>query len=93
MKVTVRLQNKGDREIGLEVEPWGEYYRIAPGAQVDLVIAGPIVGEPNADPQSNGVIDLQYETDLITVYGWRSAEIEVVGATMAPWPTGTGEKK
>jgi hypothetical protein len=88
MRVTTRLQNKGAKEIGLQVEPDGLHYRIAAGAHVDLIVEGPAAGEPGADPVDAGVLTVRHEPDLVTVYVWGGCEYEVLGAEpCSPWPT------
>lgn len=84
IKFTTRIHNKGDKEIGLQVEPLGEHYRIAPGTYVDMIVQGPAPGDPAGRPIDAGLFDVDHEPDCITIYAWVGAEIEVIGAQMGP---------
>lgn len=89
MKIRTSFRNTGDKEIGLQVEPWGEYYRIAPGQKVEIVIVGPSPDDPDSNPTDAGLLEIDHDPECITVYAWSGAEVEVTGAEMAPWPTAT----
>ena len=44
-ETAVKVNNDGDREISLVLEPWGEIYRIAPESFLDVIVLG-VSGSP-----------------------------------------------
>lgn len=81
--LVMRIHNKGSTEVGLQVEPSGEHYRIPAGGRADIYLSGPGLGEGRSDA---GLLEVDHEPDLVTVFGWAEAKVEVRGVPLSPWP-------
>ncbi|NMO17487.1 hypothetical protein HPC49_05545 [Pyxidicoccus fallax] len=82
LRFTARIRNGGSAPLGLQVEPWGEYYRIEPGAFADIQAEGPGLDAG----EGSGLLKIEHAPELVTVYAWSGAMFTVVGAEPAPWP-------
>jgi hypothetical protein len=67
MELTIAVTNSSDRKIRFRLEPWGDEKQLEVNESVQLKASGP----------SNGVLEVEYSGDSITVYGWENSICEV----------------
>ena len=58
--ISFRMRNSRSRELRFYLEPWGEQYKMAPDATLEIVAQG-----PPAD-----LLEVELGDDHVTVYGW-----------------------
>ena len=79
---SVRVVNSCDIELRLDLEPWGEQYKMRPRENFTVVAKAPVHGE----------LEIQIREDRITVFGWSGSVVQVfqdgteVGGSMQPVP-------
>jgi hypothetical protein len=66
------LQNSRTSRLTLWVEPWGEVYKLAPGAKVKIQARGPVGTAP-----PNDSLIIQAKDDSITLWGWTGSGVTV----------------
>ncbi len=80
---TVKIANSRDVEVRFDIEPWGEQYKMPPGASFTIVAGAP----------TRGIVEVKVEEKYITVFGWPGSIIqlyqygtEITGSSIIPAP-------
>lgn len=60
--------NRLSSELQFFLEPWGEQYRLVPGAQIVVI----------ATADAEGELEVQLNSAQITVFGWVGSTVRVV---------------
>src|SRR5437762_1927038 len=66
--VKLPLRNRLDHAVELRIEPWGERYRLSPGACLEVIGRGP----------EGDTVEIQWEGDVVTVFAWPGATVAVL---------------
>jgi hypothetical protein len=80
---TIQISNESEQEVMFRLEPWGEIYPMPSGITFDVVADGP----------SSDTLEVVWEPNTISVYGWPGSVVRVYyngtqlsGATWPPSP-------
>ncbi len=61
------VTNSSGRGVLFRLEPWGDEKKLEVNESVNVSARGP----------SQGILEIEYSRDLITVYGWENSVCEV----------------
>ena len=65
--VSLTIRNDNSTEMRLQLEPWGDYLSLPPGAEYEVIFTGPV----------GHTIGIETVADHLTLYSWPGATAAV----------------